>query len=149
MLVSIVFKFKFENDKRTQLAVYTTYMPLIVLAFWGLICYRSHLFFFGNQKQPLRNWIVVGYEVRNIIGNEAWQGNLTSPSKGKFCSKLLSHQSLHQGFFAEWLWDAFTTVPMWTATGAWDLQLEELFPTPFCEVVDSGEGHPFLLNINH
>ncbi len=26
-----------------QLAVYTTYIPLIVLAFWGVICYRSHL----------------------------------------------------------------------------------------------------------
>ena len=26
-----------------ELAVYTTYIPLIVLAFWGVICYRSHL----------------------------------------------------------------------------------------------------------
>ena len=26
-----------------QLAVYTTYIPLIVLAFWGVICYQAHL----------------------------------------------------------------------------------------------------------
>ena len=43
----------------TQLAVYTPYIPLIVLANWVIICYRSHLFSGNNRNSywnPLPVW---------------------------------------------------------------------------------------------
>ena len=36
------------------MAVYTTYIPLIVLAFWGIICYRSHLLREPGVVSPLQ-----------------------------------------------------------------------------------------------
>ena len=40
------------GDIITQLAVYTTYIPLIILPFRGLLCYLPPIK--GNQETPLK-----------------------------------------------------------------------------------------------
>ena len=77
-----------------QLAVYTTYIPLIVLAFWGVICYRSHLL--GEPERTIERG----------AQQLSWQG------KGPFGSLNKSLTPLFRGWYSY-------QVPIYLAIYTW------------------------------
>ena len=84
-----------------QLAVYTTYIPLIVLAYWVIIYHRSHLFS-GNERNSCCCSFQGGYHFcpPNLRGRNRRPratAHLVAPWQKQHCSGSNGEKVLHPG----------------------------------------------------
>ena len=114
----------------TQLAVHTTYIPLIVLAFWGgYICYMIPTVppFTGNQKQPLiRCWqpknpkLPMSQSIEPSIPSSTGRHLRCKKSSWKhfFCSAG-KHQNNTTMLSTQWCVDTFCFEICWLRNHLW------------------------------